>query len=61
MIRIDLALQEAHDRQAALRSPAGRSRPPRRPNSVRRHIGVWIVRFGRVVGGRPSPTRVLQS
>ena len=56
MLRIDLALAEARDRQAALRQHA-RPFPRRaRSNAARRALGAWIVRLGRVIAGRPATT-----
>lgn len=54
MLRIELALQQAHDRQAALRRPASERPHSRRPNAARRLVGAWLVRLGRAVAGRPS-------
>lgn len=53
MVRIDLALEEARDRQAALR-PSPRLPRTARPNALRRQLGVWIVRLGRAVAGHPA-------
>ena len=59
MLRIDLALAEARDRQAALRRPARVAIRPARPNAARRLLGVWIVRFGwAVAGSRASAARL---
>ena len=60
MFRIDLALQEASDRQAALRRSA-RLLPRRRPSSRRRQVGAWIVRVGRVVAGRSGSRTAWQA
>ena len=53
MLRIDLVLQEARDRQAALR-PSRRLARAARANTFRRRIGAWLVRAGRAVAGHPS-------
>ena len=59
MLHIDLDLAEARDHQAGLRSHARLSPRPARPNTARRLVGVWIVRFGRAVAGsRTSSTRL---
>ncbi len=53
MLRIELVLQEARDRQASLR-PSRRLAAASRPNLVRRLVGGWIVRVGRAVAGHPA-------
>jgi hypothetical protein len=59
MLHIDLALDEARDRQAALRHPVCAPRASSRPNAVRRLLGVWIVRLGwAVAGGRAAAARL---
>jgi len=55
VLRIDLLRQEVRDRQAALRPTVGAT-PAARRSIVRRRLGAWLVRFGRVVAGRPSPS-----
>jgi hypothetical protein len=60
MFRIDVALLEACAHQAALRRGAGVALLTRRPASFRRHLGAWLVRAGRVVGG-PSTPNVLRA
>jgi len=58
MLRIDLALTEARDRQAALRRPARLPLRPARSSAARRVLGVWIVRLGwAVAGSRASAAR----
>ncbi len=54
MLRTDLALQEACDRQAALRRHTDSVRRQARSGPVRRRVGAWIVRLGRAVAGRPA-------
>jgi hypothetical protein len=55
MHRTDLVLQQALDRQAALRGDAHAPQRRRRRGLVRRRIGAWIVRVGRhVAGERPA-------
>jgi hypothetical protein len=54
MLRIDLVLQEARDRQAALRPARRHAVLAARPNAIRRLVGGWLVRAGRVVAGHPT-------
>jgi hypothetical protein len=56
MLRIDLALADARDRQAAFRRPARPFRQHARTRGARRLLGAWIVRLGRVVTGHPATT-----
>ena len=60
MFRIDVALLEACAHQAALRRGAGVAQLTQRPASFRRHLGAWLVRAGRAVGG-PSTPNVLRA
>jgi len=54
MLRIDLLLAEAREREAALRHSAHPRLARARPNAIRRTLGAWIVRRGRAVAGRPT-------
>ena len=56
MLRIDIALAEARERQATLRRPARQFRRRARSKTARRVLGSWIVRLGRVVAGHPAAT-----
>lgn len=61
MFRIDVALHEARARQAALlRRASAEALTARRPATLRRHLGAWLVRTGRVVGG-PSTANILRA
>jgi deoxycytidylate deaminase len=60
MFRIDVALHEARDRQAALRRASAMALLARRPATLRRQLGAWLVRTGRVIGG-PSTAHVLRA
>lgn len=52
MFCIDLALQQARDRQAALLRAAGAHGPRQhRVGALRRRIGTWIIRLGLGVRG----------